>query len=45
MLTCLALPEEVMVRPGFLAKVQAHAGDPPLVPPAPDRAELESLMA
>ena len=45
MLTCLALPEEVMARPGFLDKVQAHAGEPPLIPPGPDRAELESLMA
>ena len=45
MLSCLALPQEVMARPGFLAKVQAHAGEPPLVPPGPNRAELESLMA
>ena len=45
MLSCLALPQEVMARPGFLDKVRAHAGEPPIVPPGPNRAELESLMA
>jgi flavin-dependent dehydrogenase len=44
MLTCLALPDEVMARPGFLEKVRAHAGAPVLNAPAPDRAELESLL-
>jgi hypothetical protein len=44
-LTCLALPEEVMARPGLAEKVQAHAGEPVLTPPAPDRTELEALLA
>ncbi|MGR6965445.1 NAD(P)/FAD-dependent oxidoreductase [Geodermatophilus sp. URMC 61] len=43
--TCLALPEEVLARPGMAELVAAHAGEPPPVPPGPDRAQLLELLA
>lgn len=41
---CLALPEEVFARPGFMDKVNAHAGGRTWAPPGPDRAELLALV-
>lgn len=41
---CLALPEEVFARPGFMDKVMAHAGARTWAPPGPDRAELLALV-
>lgn len=43
MLMCLALPQEVVGRPGFLDKVMA-IGQPPMQIPGPDRAALLDLM-
>ena len=37
---CLALPQEVFVRPGFMEKVQSYAGEEPDAFPGPDRAGL-----
>jgi 2-polyprenyl-6-methoxyphenol hydroxylase-like FAD-dependent oxidoreductase len=41
---CLALPEEVLARPGFMDKVFAHAGARIWKPPGPDRAALLELV-
>ena len=41
---CLALPEEVFARPGFMDKVWAHAGARTWKPPGPDRSELLDLV-
>jgi 2-polyprenyl-6-methoxyphenol hydroxylase-like FAD-dependent oxidoreductase len=41
---CLALPEEVFARPGFMDKVQAHAGGRTWDPPGPDRQALLELV-
>ena len=41
---CLALPEEVFSRPGFMDKVMAHAGARTWRPPGPDRAALLELV-
>lgn len=41
---CLALPEEVFARPGFLDKVQRHAGARTWDPPGPDRAALLDIL-
>ncbi len=41
---CLALPEEVFARPGFMEKVQAHAGGRTWDPPGPDRPALLELV-
>jgi 2-polyprenyl-6-methoxyphenol hydroxylase-like FAD-dependent oxidoreductase len=41
---CLALPEEVFARPGFMEKVQAHAGGRTWAPPGPDRGALLELV-
>ena len=41
---CLALPEEVFARPGFMDKVFAHAGARTWTPPGPDRAALLALV-
>lgn len=41
---CLALPEEVFARPGFMDKVNAHAGARIWAPPGPNRAELLALV-
>jgi 2-polyprenyl-6-methoxyphenol hydroxylase-like FAD-dependent oxidoreductase len=43
--TCLALPEEVLARPGMAERLAAHAGEPPPVSPGPDRAQLLELLA
>jgi 2-polyprenyl-6-methoxyphenol hydroxylase-like FAD-dependent oxidoreductase len=42
--TCLALPGEVLARPGMAERVAAHAGEPPPVTPGPDRARLLELL-
>jgi 2-polyprenyl-6-methoxyphenol hydroxylase-like FAD-dependent oxidoreductase len=41
---CLALPEDVFARPGFMDKVFAHAGARTWTPPGPDRAALLELV-
>jgi len=41
---CLALPEEVFARPGFMDKVSAHAGARTWTPPGPDREALLALV-
>ena len=41
---CLALPEEVFARPGFMDKVWAHAGARTWTPPGPDRDALLELV-
>ena len=43
-ITCLALPQEVFARPGFMDKVGAFAGESALALPGPDRAELLELV-
>ena len=42
--TCLALPDEVFSRPGFMDKVQAHARARMWKIPGPDRATLLELV-
>jgi 2-polyprenyl-6-methoxyphenol hydroxylase-like FAD-dependent oxidoreductase len=42
---CLALPEEVFARPGFMDKVAALPPAPPRPTPGPDRKELLALLA
>ncbi len=42
---CLALPREVLARPGFLDKVRAAAGGPPAPVPGPDRRSLLELLS
>jgi 2-polyprenyl-6-methoxyphenol hydroxylase-like FAD-dependent oxidoreductase len=42
---CLAHPQEVMARPGFLDRALSFAGDPLPVMPGPDRDTLVSLAA
>ncbi len=42
---CLALPEEVFARPGFMDKVAAVPPAPPRPMPGPDRKELLALLA
>jgi flavin-dependent dehydrogenase len=44
-ITCLALPDEVLERPGMAERLAAHAGEPPPVTPGPDRAQLLQLLA
>jgi 2-polyprenyl-6-methoxyphenol hydroxylase-like FAD-dependent oxidoreductase len=41
---CLALPQEVFSRPGFIERVGAFAGEEPITPPGPDRAQLLDLV-
>jgi 2-polyprenyl-6-methoxyphenol hydroxylase-like FAD-dependent oxidoreductase len=41
---CLALPDEVLARPGFMDKVHAHAGARTFAPPGPDRQALLALV-
>jgi 2-polyprenyl-6-methoxyphenol hydroxylase-like FAD-dependent oxidoreductase len=43
--TCLALPEEVMARPGFLELLGTFADAPVMTPPGPDRRQLLELVA
>jgi 2-polyprenyl-6-methoxyphenol hydroxylase-like FAD-dependent oxidoreductase len=42
---CLALPDEVFARPGFMDKVLAHAGARTWTPPGPDREALLRIVA
>ena len=42
---CLALPEEVFARPGFMDRVRAVTPGPPMRMPGPDRTELLELLA
>jgi 2-polyprenyl-6-methoxyphenol hydroxylase-like FAD-dependent oxidoreductase len=42
---CLALPQEVFARPGFMDKVRAVVPGPPFRVPGPDRQELLALLA
>ncbi|HET7719790.1 MAG TPA: FAD-dependent oxidoreductase [Acidimicrobiales bacterium] len=42
---CLALPEEVFARPGFMDKVSTHARARTWAPPGPDREALLRLVA
>ena len=44
-LMCLAFPQEVLARPGFMDKVEAQSGKPGFAAPGPDRAELLALLA
>jgi hypothetical protein len=41
---CMAFPEDVMSRPGFMEKVQAAAGGRNWKLPGPDRATLLDLV-
>ncbi len=45
MAMCLALPEEVFARPGFMEKVEAVPPGRPLRMPGPDRRQLLALLA
>jgi 2-polyprenyl-6-methoxyphenol hydroxylase-like FAD-dependent oxidoreductase len=42
---CLAFPQEVLARPGFMEKVEAQSGKQPFAAPGPDRPELLALLA
>jgi 2-polyprenyl-6-methoxyphenol hydroxylase-like FAD-dependent oxidoreductase len=44
MVNCLALPQEVLNRPGFRDRIAARSGERPMGPPAPSRAELLDLV-
>jgi 2-polyprenyl-6-methoxyphenol hydroxylase-like FAD-dependent oxidoreductase len=45
MLTCLALPEEVFARPGFVDRLARYDDAEPMRLPGPDRAQLMELLA
>jgi hypothetical protein len=45
LVTCLAHPNEVFGRSGFMKKVQAHHDKEPFIFPGPDREHLASLLA
>jgi 2-polyprenyl-6-methoxyphenol hydroxylase-like FAD-dependent oxidoreductase len=45
MAMCLALPEEVLARPGFMDRVHAVPPGPPLRMPGPDREQLLALLS
>jgi len=45
MLTCLALPEDVFARPGFIDRLAPYADAAPMRLPGPDRAQLLELLA
>lgn len=45
MAMCLALPQEVLARPGFMDKVRAASTGPALELPGPDRGALLDLLA
>jgi len=45
MAMCLALPRDVLARPGFLDRVRAAGASPPLTLPGPDRRALLDLLA
>ncbi len=42
---CLAFPQEVLARPGFMERVDAHQDKQPSGAPGPDRKELLALLA
>ncbi|MBV9293381.1 MAG: FAD-dependent oxidoreductase, partial [Frankiales bacterium] len=42
---CLAFPQDVLARDGMADRLAAHATDPPLQLPGPDRAQLEQIAA
>jgi hypothetical protein len=42
---CLAFPQEVLARPGFMDKVEAQTGKAAFAAPGPDRKELFALLA
>ena len=42
---CLALPEEVMRRPGIADRVRAFAGSPPPAMPGPSRGDLLAILS
>jgi hypothetical protein len=42
---CLALPQEVLQRPGMMDKVDRYARSEPPSVPGPDREQLLSLLA
>lgn len=44
-LGCLALPSEILQRPGMREKVAAHIGQRPVAIPGPNRAELIALVS
>lgn len=44
-LTCLALPQEVLARPGMRERIEQHSGAVPRPGPGPDRAQLLQLLA
>jgi 2-polyprenyl-6-methoxyphenol hydroxylase-like FAD-dependent oxidoreductase len=44
MVTCLALPQDVFARPGFMERVSAYAGEPAMPMPGPSRAQLLDLI-
>ncbi len=44
-ITCLALPDEVLARPRIADTVARRRGEAPAAPPGPDRRELVALIA
>ena len=44
-ISCLAFPQEVLARPGFMERVDAHQDKQPSGAPGPDRKELLALLA
>ena len=42
---CLALPSEVLARPGLGERINRHAGRVPVQMPAPSREKLVELLA
>ena len=43
--SCLAMPEEILERPGMRERMLAYADQPLTPPPGPDRAQLLELLA
>ncbi len=44
-IVCLSFPQEVLARPGFMERVDAHQGKQTFGAPGPDRKELLALLA
>ncbi|MGY1692437.1 FAD-dependent oxidoreductase [Geodermatophilus sp. SYSU D01105] len=44
-ITCLALPQEVLARPGMRERLEAYADQPVPAAPGPDRRQLVDLLA
>ena len=44
MVTCLALPQEVFARPGFMERVAPYVGQPAMQMPGPSRTQLLELV-